>query len=97
MNQPIAYNELRLRMRSWRSFSMVSLPAGAGGFSLLFFANFTYTLRYGYQDPSSVGQNMFYALTILQCVLLYFLLPGLTANDHRGARRQTLICWYAPS
>ncbi len=94
---PLLAKELRLRMRTWRSFAVVSLYLLAlGGFSLFFFAGFTSSLRYGYQDPSSVGQNMFYALTALQCGLLYFLLPGLTANVITGEReRQTfdlLVC-----
>ncbi|HHX87952.1 MAG TPA: hypothetical protein GX693_07240 [Firmicutes bacterium] len=94
---PLLAKELRLRMRTWRSFAVVSLYLLAlGGFSLIFFAGFTSSLRYGYEDPSSVGQNMFYALTALQCGLLYFLLPGLTANVITGEReRQTfdlLVC-----
>ncbi len=78
---PLLAKELRLRMRTWRSFAVVSIYLLAlGGFCISFFASFINNLRYGYQDPSSVGQSMFYALTFLQCGLLYFLLPGLTAN-----------------
>lgn len=94
---PLLAKELRLRMRTWRSFAVVSLYLLAlGGFCLFFFASFTSNLRHGYQDPSDVGQNMFYALTFLQCGLLYFLLPGLTANVISGEREsQTfdlLVC-----
>ena len=94
---PLLANELRLRMRTWRSFAVVSLYVLAlGGFCLFFFTTFTSNMAYGYQDPSYVGQSMFYALTFLQCGLLYFLLPGLTANViTQEKERQTfdlLVC-----
>jgi ABC-2 type transport system permease protein len=94
---PLLAKELRLRMRTWRSFTVISLYLLVlGGIGLFFFAGFTSALRYGYEDPSFVGRNLFTALACLQFALIFFLVPGLTANVISGEReRQTfelLVC-----
>jgi len=88
---PLLNKELRIRMRTWRTFALVSLYLlGLGGFSLLYFAGSFFGVEAGYTTLASVGQGMFSFLSVLQLVLVVFLVPALTGNAISGEReRQT--------
>jgi ABC-type transport system involved in multi-copper enzyme maturation permease subunit len=83
--------ELRIRMRTWRTFALVGLYLlGLGGIGLIFFTAQFHSVRMGYGSLYDVGQQMFAFLAVLQFVLVYFAVPALTANSVSGEReRQT--------
>lgn len=94
---PLLAKELRLQMRTWRTFSMVSVYLLIlGGLGVLFFSNFTYSMRLGYTDSAQVGQSLFIFLALLQFSLIYLFVPGLAAASISGEKeRQTfdlLVC-----
>ena len=94
---PLLTNELRLRMRNWRTFGMVSVYLLVlGGIGLLFFTTNLWEIRSGYGDLAKVGRLMFIFLSILQFIMIYFLVPGFTANSISSEReKQTfdlLVC-----
>lgn len=88
---PLLAKELRLRMRTWRTFAMVSLYLlGLGGFALIYFAAMFSTVRMGYGSLATVGRSMFVFLAIIQFVLVMFTAPALVGNAISGEReRQT--------
>ena len=88
---PLLAKELRIRMRTGRTFALVSLYLlGLGGISMIFFASQFYTVRMGYGSLYDIGLQMFVFLAILQFVLVFFAVPALTANSVSGEReRQT--------
>ena len=70
---PLLAKELRIRMRTWRTFAMVSLYLlGLGGFALLFFSAMFSTVRMGYDSLSELGRAMFAFLAFLQSSLVIF-------------------------
>lgn len=88
---PLLAKELRIRMRTWRTFALVSLYLlGLGGFALIFFSAQFASVRYGYGSLSEVGRNMFAFLSVLQFILVIFSVPALAGNSVSGEReRQT--------
>lgn len=88
---PLLAKELRIRMRTWRTFAMVSLYLlGLGGFALLFFSAMFSTVRMGYDSLSELGRAMFAFLAFLQSGLVIFSVPALLGNAVSGEReRQT--------
>lgn len=88
---PLLSKELRLRMRTWRTFALVSLYLlGLGGFALIFFSAQFYSVRMGYGSLYDVGRQLFIFLGVVQFVLVVFAVPALTANAVSGEReRQT--------
>jgi ABC-type transport system involved in multi-copper enzyme maturation permease subunit len=94
---PLLNKELRIRMRTWRTFALVSLYLlGLGGFALLFFSAQFSAVRMGYNSLSTIGQGLFAFLALFQFVLVVFSVPALVGNAISGEReRQTfdlLIC-----
>lgn len=89
---PLLAKEVRVKMRSWRIFGMVSAYLLAlGGLGMIFFATQSHMLRVGYTDLAGVGQSLFGFLAVVQLILLYFLVPGMTASVISNEReRQTL-------
>lgn len=88
---PLLAKELRIRMRTWRTFALVSLfLLGLGGFALLFFSAQYMTVRSGFGNLSNVGQSMFAFLSVFQFILVAFTVPALAGNSVSGEReRQT--------
>lgn len=88
---PLLAKELRIRMRTWRTFALVSLfLLGLGGFALLFFSAQYMNVRSGYGNLSNVGQSMFAFLSVFQFILVAFTVPALAGNSISGEReRQT--------
>lgn len=88
---PLLAKELRIRMRTWRTFAMVSLYLlGLGGFALMFFAAMFSSVRMGYETLAGLGRNLFAFLAILQFGLVSFTVPALVGNAVSGEReRQT--------
>lgn len=88
---PLLAKELRIRMRTWRTFAFVSLYLlGLGGFALIFFAALFSQVRMGYETLAGVGRGMFAFLAILQFSLVAFTVPALVGNAVSGEReRQT--------
>jgi ABC-type transport system involved in multi-copper enzyme maturation permease subunit len=94
---PLLAKELRLRMRTWRSFGTVFLYLLVlGGFALLFFASFHLRAGWSYMDLSQLGRNLFNFLAMLQFALIFFLVPGLTAtlisSEHERQTFDLLVC-----
>lgn len=94
---PLLANELRLQMRTWRTFIMVAVYLLIlGGLGAVFFANFSRGMRFGYMDSAQLGQNLFVFLGVLQFALVFLFVPGLAAASVSGEReRQTfdlLVC-----
>ncbi len=94
---PVLGREVRVKMRTWRFFAMVSVYLlFLGGLGLMFFATQSYGLRSGFYDLATVGQGLFAYLAVLQFIFIYFIVPGTTANVISGEReRQTmdlLVC-----
>lgn len=94
---PLLAKELRLRMRTWRSFAMVSLYLLVlGGLGLAFYAAITQSIRHGFGDLVQAGRQLFIYLAMLQFGLVFFLVPGITAGSITNEReRQTfdlLVC-----
>ncbi len=94
---PLLTNELRLRMRNWRTFMMVAVYlAVLGGIGLLFFSASLWDIRRGYTDLAQVGRYVFIFLSVIQFLMIYFLVPGFTANSISSEKeRQTfdlLVC-----
>jgi len=89
---PLLAKELRIRMRNWRTFGMVSLYLlGLGGFAVLFFLTNSYMLSGGFSTLAEVGRNMFTFLSVAQFVLVIFLVPALAGNAISGEKeRQTI-------
>ena len=89
---PLLAKELRIRMRNWRTFGMVSLYLlGLGGFAVLFFITNSYMLAGGYSSLSEIGRNMFTFLSVAQFILVIFLVPALAGNAISGEKeRQTI-------
>lgn len=88
---PLLGKELRIRMRTWRTFALVSLfLLGLGGFALLFFTAQYMTVRSGYGSLAEVGKAMFIFLSLFQFILVAFAVPALAGNAVSGEReRQT--------
>lgn len=89
---PLLAKELRIRMRNWRTFGMVSLYLlGLGGFAVLFFLTNSSMLSGGYGTLSEVGRNLFTFLSVAQFILVIFLVPALAGNAISGEKeRQTI-------
>lgn len=89
---PLLGKEMRLSMRSWRTFGMVSLYLlGLGGLAVLFFLATFSTFAGSYNDLAEIGANLFAFLSVLQFILVVFLVPALVGNAISGEReRQTL-------
>jgi len=88
---PLLAKELRIRMRTWRTFALVSLYLlGLGGFAMMFFSSSFYSVRMGYGSLSEVGRGLFSFLSVLQYILVAFTVPALVGNSISGEReRQT--------
>lgn len=86
---PLLGKELRIRMRNWRTFGMISLYLLVlGGFSVLFFLSNYYL---GVGSLADVGRNMFSFLAVVQHILVIFLVPSLVGNAISGEKeRQTI-------
>ncbi len=89
---PLLAKELRIRMRNWRTFGMVSLYLlGLGGFAVLFFLTNFYMLSGGYSTLAEIGRNLFSFLSVAQFILVIFLVPALAGNAISGEKeRQTI-------
>ena len=89
---PLLGKELRIRMRNWRTFGMVSLYLLVLGlFTFLFFLSNFYLINSGYASLAEVGRNLFIFLSVIQFILVVFLVPALVGNAISGEReRQTL-------
>jgi ABC-type transport system involved in multi-copper enzyme maturation permease subunit len=78
---PLLSKEMRLEMRTWRTFIMLSLYLLAlGGFGTIFFISMSRGLNMGYTDSAQLGRSMFTFMAVLQFVLIVLLVPSLTAN-----------------
>ncbi|MCR3922690.1 MAG: ABC transporter permease, partial [Firmicutes bacterium] len=88
---PLLAKEMRLQMRSWRTFAMVAFYLVVlGGFGTIFFSSMSGGLRMGNMDSAQLGQSMFIFLSLLQFALIVLFVPGLTANAISGEKeRQT--------
>lgn len=88
---PLLAKELRIRMRTWRTFGMVSLYLLAvGGFALIYFGVMFNTVRIGYNSLAGLGRGMFGFTAVLQSSLVIFTVPALVGNAVSGEReRQT--------
>lgn len=94
---PLLTNELRLRTRNWRTYMMITLYLLIlGGLGLLTFTTSLWQIRFGYIDLADVGRNVFIFLSILQFIMIYFIVPGFTSNAITSEKeRQTfdlLVC-----
>lgn len=94
---PLLTNELRLRMRNWRTFGMVSVYLLVlGGIGILFFSTSLWEIRSGYADLAKVGRFLFIFLSVIQFLMIFFLVPGFTANSISSEKeKQTfdlLVC-----
>lgn len=89
---PLLSKELRIRMRNWRTFGMISLYLLAlAGFTVLFFLSSFTMIREGYSSMAEVGRNLFTFLAIVQFVIVSLLVPSLVGNAISGEReRQTI-------
>lgn len=89
---PLLGKELRIRMRSWRTFGMISLYLLVlGGFAVLFLVANIGSFAYGFTPLAEVGRNLFTFLAIAQFVIVILLVPGLVGNAISGEKeRQTL-------
>lgn len=67
-----------------------------GGLGTMFFATAYWSLQYGGVDLSEVGRNLFIFLSIIQFLMIYFIVPGFTSNSITAEKeRQTfdlLVC-----
>lgn len=93
---PLLGKELRIRMRNWRTFGMISLYLLVlGGFAVLFFLSNFYSLGRG-TSLAEVGRNLFTFLSVSQFIIVIFLVPALAGNAISGEKeRQTidlLVC-----
>lgn len=88
---PLLSKELRIEMRTWRTFMMLSVYLLIlAGFGTVFFASVSGGLRMGYMDSAQMGRNMFAFMSVLQFVLIVLFVPALTANSISGEKeRQT--------
>lgn len=89
---PLLTNELRLRTRNWRTYTMIAIYLLIlGGLGLLNFSSSLWEIRHGFADLALIGRRVFMFLSILQFIMIYFLVPGFTANAVTSEReRQTL-------
>ena len=88
---PLLAKELRIRMRTWRTFAMISLYLlGLGGFALIYFSAVFSMVRMGYESLAEMGRGLFAFLAFLQSALVVFTVPALVGNAVSGEReRQT--------
>ena len=78
---PILTNELRLRTRNWRTFMMITLYLLIlGGLGLLTFSASLWEIRFGHVDLAEIGRRVFIFLSVLQFIMIYFIVPGFTSN-----------------
>lgn len=78
---PLLTNELRLKTRNWRTYTMISIYLLIlGGLGLLTFSASLWQIRFGYIDLADIGRNVFIFLSVLQFVIIYFIIPGFTSN-----------------
>ncbi|SHJ68222.1 ABC-2 family transporter protein [Anaerobranca californiensis DSM 14826] len=94
---PILTNESRLKMRNWRTFVLVAVYLTIlGGLGIMFFATNYWSFQYGGVDLAQIGRNLFVFLSIIQFLMIYFIVPGFTSNSITYEReRQTfdlLVC-----
>jgi ABC-2 type transport system permease protein len=88
---PLLAKELRIRMRTWRTFAMISLYLlGLGIFALIYFSAVFSMVRMGYESLAEMGRGLFAFLAFLQSALVVFTVPALVGNAVSGEReRQT--------
>ena len=88
---PLLAKELRIRMRTWRTFAMISLYLlGLGIFALIYFSAVFSMVRMGYESLAEMGRGLFAFLAFLQSALVVFTGPALVGNAISGEReRQT--------
>lgn len=89
---PLLGKELRIQMRSWRTFGMISLYLLIlGGFTALFLVSSIGSFSYSLVPMAEVGRNLFTFLAIAQFVIVVLLVPGLVGNAISGEKeRQTM-------
>lgn len=94
---PLLTNESRLRMRNWRTFGLLAVYLLIlGGIGVMFFSAFSWEIQRGGTDLADVGRNVFIFLSVIQFVMIYFIVPGFTSNSITMEKeRQTfdlLVC-----
>lgn len=89
---PLLAKELRIRMRNWRTFGMISLYLLAlGGFGVLVFLSNFYLLSSGYTSIAEIGRTLFTFLAVAQFLIVIYLVPALAGNAISGEKeRQTI-------
>jgi ABC-type transport system involved in multi-copper enzyme maturation permease subunit len=89
---PLLAKELRIRMRNWRTFGMISLYLlGLGGLAVLVFLSNSYMLSSGFNSMAQVGSTLFAFLAVAQILIVIYLVPALAGNAISGEKeRQTI-------
>lgn len=89
---PLLAKELRIRMRNWRTFGMISVYLlGLGGFTVLVFLSNFYMISSGYNSLAQIGRNLFSFLAVAQFLIVVYLVPALAGNAISGEKeRQTI-------